>query len=237
MQTLSNNSKPISSVSTQNNLKLGVLGAAGRLGSSIVKAASDDGRFDVEALSSREIPSGVESKLWIFAGLPTSLSACLHRAVFQNIRLVVGTTGLGDDERRSLEEAARSIPLFYSPNFSIGVALMKKLAEMAALQFHRNAHIDLIETHHATKKDSPSGTALWIAKAIEERHSQPCRIHSLRSGSIPGEHTLRFNTPEEQLIITHETHNPIAFGRGALAAALFLRDKPPGLNGMDHLLA
>lgn len=218
-------------------MKIAVLGAAGRLGSSIVKAALDEGSVEIESLSSRDIPAKTESKIWIFAGLPSSLSVCLHKAVFQNIRLVVGTTGLEESDRQEMVEASHSIPLFYSPNFSLGIALMKKFAELTASGFHRNAHIDLIETHHARKKDAPSGTALWIAKAIEERHPQPCRLHSIRSGSIPGEHTLYFNTPEEKLTLIHETHNPIAFGRGALAAARFLLHQGAGLYGMDHLLA
>ena len=144
--------------------------------------------------------------------------------------MVIGTTGIDVAE---LKTASKSIPIFYAPNFSLGMALLKRAAAEIARSFPSEAHIDLIETHHAGKKDAPSGSALSLAAAVDRE----VKIHSLRSGGIIGEHSLQFNTAEERIEIFHQVHTRDAFAKGALEAALFLMGKPAGLYGMDELLA
>ena len=142
--------------------------------------------------------------------------------------IVIGTTGHSDFA--PIETAAQYLPIFYTPNFSLGMALLRKCAEMIARSFPSD--IDLIEAHHSQKKDAPSGSALLLAKLLPR-----ARLHSIRSGMIIGEHTLLFNTAEERLTLCHEVHHRDVFARGALAAAYFLIGKPPGLYGMDNLFS
>ena len=148
--------------------------------------------------------------------------------------LVIGVTALPEETHTLIAKASQTIPIFYSPNFSLGIALLKKFAEFMAHSFHPNADIDLIETHHNQKKDAPSGTALSIAEALEEKGKKPT-LHSIRSGQTVGIHELIFNTAEEQISLTHTAHSRDAFARGALSAAAFLVKQPPGLYGMEDL--
>ena len=114
---------------------------------------------------------------------------------------------------------------------------MRKLAEETARLFHPNAEIDLIETHHIHKKDTPSGAAKLLAKTITGSHpkQKTPTIHSIRLGQTVGKHELQFNSPEEQIIITHTAHSRDIFAKGALIAARFLSTQTPALYTMDNL--
>lgn len=232
MQKLSNKCDNTSLNFTENRLKIGVIGFRGKLGSAILQAAQD---LDTERLSAREIPDLIESKIWIYAGLSSSLVNWVKKALSLQARLVIGTTALSESDWKVMSDASKEIPVFYSPNFSLGMSLIKKFAKELAKKFYRNADIDLIETHHATKKDAPSGSALWIAKELEEL-GRSCEIHSLRTGKVVGIHTLQFNTDEEKITLSHEAHSRLSFGRGALEAAHFLQNQTKGLYGMEDLL-
>lgn len=199
-------------------IKIGLIGAQGRLGRAIAALQS------VAAVTRTTSRHGLDCDLLI--------DVSSHEALSENLSarkpMVIGTTGHSDFSL--IEEAAKHLPIFYSPNFSLGVALMRKWALEISRKFP--ADIDLIETHHTQKKDSPSGTALYLAQGLPD-----VQIHSIRSGKIIGEHTLIFNNGSERLTLSHETHSRDAYARGALAAARFLIGKPPGLYTMDHLLA
>lgn len=242
-------------------LSIGIFGASGKFGKAIASLCLADPRFslkaalvhpksehlgaDVGALLTQK-PTGLlfteklneKVDLLIDASLPDNLLERLSIATKNKTPLVVGTTGLSDSELQKIEEASQQIPLFFSPNFSIGIALLKKFAKEASRYFPIDAHIDLIETHHALKKDAPSGTALLLSDAIQKASPErsPVSIHPLRSGKIIGEHTLLFNTAEERLTLSHEAHHRDVFARGALAAALFLSQKNPGLYKMEDLI-
>ncbi|EKE08541.1 MAG: Dihydrodipicolinate reductase [uncultured bacterium] len=112
----------------------------------------------------------------------------------------------------------------------MGASLLLRLAQEIAKYFP--ADIDIIETHHKTKKDKPSGTALYLANRLPNS-----TVHSIRSALCCGEHTVIFNTPQEKLTLTHQVHNREAFAQGALAAAHFIAMQPPGLYGMDNLFS
>jgi 4-hydroxy-tetrahydrodipicolinate reductase len=212
-------------------LNLALIGASGRLGQEIAALCPPKALF-TRAFPARSDPA---VDLYIDVSTKEALTHNLSIALQSKKPIVVGTTGHSD--LSPLLEAARCIPIFYTPNFSLGMALMKKLGLLLASQFDDAADIDLIEAHHNQKKDAPSGSALLLARSIEERHGSCVRIHSLRSGHIVGAHTLLFNTPEEKLTLSHEAHSRRAFAKGALKAALFLLAQPPGLYGMDELLA
>ncbi len=235
--------------------RLGIFGISGRFGRAIAALALSDPRFSLRAaLVHLESPnlgldlgsllhthpllplsSRIDTPLDILidVSLPANFPSRLSMALEKKIPLVIGSTGLSERDFDHIDQASREIPIFYTPNFSVGIALLKKLAAEAARHLSLDTHIDLIETHHTQKKDAPSGTALALSKAI----SRPVSIHSIRSGKIIGEHTLLFNNAEERITLSHETHSRDAYARGALSAAAFLLTQPPGLYAMDHLLA
>jgi 4-hydroxy-tetrahydrodipicolinate reductase len=212
------------------HLKVGLIGAEGRLGKEIAAL------HPPSALFTRTTPASLhpEVDLYLDVSNKEALEHNLSVAIAAQKPIVIGTTGHQDLSQ--MLEASTKIPVFYTPNFSLGMALMKKISAELARKFYREADIDLLETHHTQKKDTPSGSALLLAQTIRENHPSPVRIHSLRSGQIPGQHTLFFNTAEEKLTLSHEVHHRAVFARGALEAAFFLAKQPPGFYGMDELL-
>jgi 4-hydroxy-tetrahydrodipicolinate reductase len=172
----------------------------------------------------------------------------------RGVALVVGTTGFSQDQRAALESASDRIPILISPNMSRAVNLLMRLAGEAARVFGRSADIEIIERHHRTKKDAPSGTALRLAEIAGHGRSagrlvstdtgHPAAraegeigIHALRIADSPGEHTVVFGLMGETLELSHRALNRDGFARGALDAAKFLAGKPAGLYSMEDVLA
>lgn len=172
-------------------------------------------------------------------------------AVCAGAPLVIATTGHTQEELSAIEKAAEKIPVFLSYNYSIGIALLVSMARKAA-QAMGDAEVEIVEIHHDKKLDVPSGTALTLAKAVQEvrpnanivtgRHEYGKRtreeigIHSLRMGNVVGVHEVHLCTPAQTLVLRHEAHDRSIFSEGALAAADFLMDKAPGLYAMTHML-
>ena len=177
-------------------------------------------------------------------------AALLAEAVSRNLPCVICTTGHTDEERKLITEASETIPVFFSSNMSVGVALLTKLVREAAAKFPGDAEI--VETHHIRKLDAPSGTALSLAKAIqEERPGSEIRtgrsghekrkptdigVQSVRMGNIAGIHEVYFGTDTETITLKHEAHDRGVFADGAIEAARFLIGKAPGMYNMDDLL-
>ena len=151
-----------------------------------------------------------------------------------------------------IEDAARKIPIFYSGNMSIGIALLVSLVK-TAVQVFPDADVEIIETHHNQKLDVPSGTALMIAKGIEDvrqnttfcigRHENGKRptgevgIHSIRMGKVVGIHEVHINTGSQTLTLKHEAHSRALFAEGALKAAEYLKEQPSGLYAVGDMFA
>ncbi len=218
------------------NVKLGLIGSTGRMGTAIRALAAQDPAFSIGAsFHSGHLPDPTAPvDLFLDVSLPSALSHNLRAAILCKKPLVVGTTGHANLDM--LKEASQFIPIFYSPNFSLGMALMRRAAVEFGRKFPHAARIDLIETHHTEKRDAPSGSAKTLAAAIREVHPAPVHIQSIRSGNLAGEHSLHFNTDEERLTLIHQAHSRDAFARGALAAAQFLAKQPSGFYGMDDLI-
>ncbi len=169
----------------------------------------------------------------------------------RRLPIVLATTGQTKQELAAIHSAAERIPLFFSANMALGVALLIDLAQTVALAMPR-ADIEIIEKHHNHKTDAPSGTALMLADAIcavrknayirngREGHGRRGRgeigIHALRMGNIVGEHEVIVSGTNQTVTIKHEAHDRALFAEGALAAAKFLFRQPPGLYEMKHLL-
>ena len=176
----------------------------------------------------------------------------LAYCVSKNLPVVIATTGHTEEEKALISEASKEIPVFYSANMSIGVAVLADLAKKAASAFP-DADIEIVETHHNRKVDVPSGTALLLANSIKEarpsaefnigrpengkRTKEEIGIHSLRMGNYFGKHEIYISTGSETLTLTHEAHNRTLFAEGALKAAAFICGKQPGLYNMKDMMA
>ena len=181
----------------------------------------------------------------------TAVGGLMDFCMAKNLPVVVATTGQTPEEKAIIAEAAKKIPVFFSANMSIGVALLANLAKKAASVFP-DANIEIVEKHHNQKLDVPSGTALLLAHKIQEaltdtvllvgRHENGKRtakeigIHSLRLGNEVGTHEIIIATGAETITLKHEAENRSLFANGALAAAAFLEGKPAGLYSMQNII-
>jgi len=190
-----------------------------------------------------------------FSG-PVAFDAALALAVQRRAGFISGTTGLRDEQRAALERAAQTVPVLWVSNFSLGVAMLMRAARRVAAALP-DWDCEIVEMHHNRKQDAPSGTALALGqmvaeahrgslseKAVYARHGQvgqrkPGEIGfaSLRGGDVVGEHTVIFSTAGERLELTHRATNRDVFAKGALAAAIWLSRRPPGMYAFDQVLA
>lgn len=186
---------------------------------------------------------------------PDNLGNLLAYAEKNHLPLVVATTGLSDEQRQAIKDAAKNIPVFFSANMSLGINLLIRLAKQATKVLEGSFDIEIIEKHHNKKLDAPSGTALAIADGISEslsqkaeyvyeRHSvrkprekQEIGLHAVRGGTIVGEHEVLFAGPDEVISVSHSAQSRDVFAQGAVRAALFLSEKAPGYYTMDDLFA
>ena len=169
---------------------------------------------------------------------------------------VVGTTGLGDDHFAALAEAARSVPVVQAANMSIGVNLLLGLIAEAAAVLGPDYDLEIVEMHHRHKVDAPSGTALALGEAVAAARGQRLAdlwvksrdghtgarpvgaigFASLRGGDVVGDHQAIFAGDGERIELGHRASSRAVFARGAVRAALWTADRPPGLYGMRHVL-
>ena len=165
--------------------------------------------------------------------------------------VVIGTTGHTPEEKQIIFEAAKELPVFYSGNMSMGIAVLCKLAKQAAACFPE-ADIEIVEVHHNRKVDAPSGTAKMLFEAVKaarpelydhcgragEGKRQPGEvgISSLRMGNVVGVHEVHICTGNQSLTLRHEAHNRGMLAEGGVNAARFIASKQPGFYNMEHLL-
>jgi 4-hydroxy-tetrahydrodipicolinate reductase len=188
--------------------------------------------------------------------VPAGAEAITRLCVERKLPLVVATTGLSEAQQAMLFDAAKTIPLLWSPSMSLSVNLAMKLAETAgrALANHPSgADVEIIERHHRFKEDAPSGTALRFGQIIADamsltghvhgREGRPGKrphneigYHAVRTGDNPGEHTIIFGLMGETLEISVRASNRDCYAQGALLAARFLAGKPPGMYTMSDVL-
>ena len=167
------------------------------------------------------------------------LAARLEFAKARGICIVLAPTGLSAENEAMISEYARFVPIFRAANFSLGAAVTEVLCAQARRLLPCEFDAAIIEKHHKTKKDAPSGTALSIAKAIDgatEKSGKKTEIHALRLGTFSGEHEIIFAGDGETVTIIHHAENRRIFALGAIKAAGFLIGKPAGLYGMKELL-
>ncbi len=183
---------------------------------------------------------------------PSSFDGILKYAVDTKTPIVFATTGLSDEQKAKMKEASAKTAIFYSANMSLGISVITALAKRAAEILGKDFDIEIIEKHHHRKLDAPSGTALAIAEELNEnddfefvydRHSvrkardpKEIGIHSVRGGTIVGEHTVLFAGNDEVIEIKHSANSREIFATGAIAAARFLKGKPSGMYSMKDIV-
>ncbi len=236
-----------------------LIGAAGRMGRLVSEYASEE-RFSVVAavdvaegyLTLDRIDS-IDAAVCIDFSLPEALPETVQFVKKHHLPLVCGTTGLRESEMKLLHDVSAFVPVLYSANMSLGIAVLRRLVRMAAQQLS-GWDIELTERHHRHKKDAPSGTALALLNEItairenmrlihgregvfEERKSTDIGVHSVRAGEIAGDHQLLFAGPGEHIELSHHAASRLIFARGALRVARWIIGKVPGFYSLDDTLA
>jgi 4-hydroxy-tetrahydrodipicolinate reductase len=259
--------------------KLIVVGAAGRMGKRILSLAMDANQFDiVGAVERQDHPDiGKDAGLVSAAGpinvkldstypaganividfsQPAAADNSIDYCVKDGVALVLGTTGLSDEQREKIKAASEKIPVIYGTNMSVGMNVLFALVGQVASMLGDEYDTEIIEQHHRFKKDAPSGSALTLAENICKatgkkfpdclnqgrsgkdslREKGTIGIHAVRAGDITGIHSVVFGTLGEKITLNHTAHSRDTFARGALRAAQWLTDKKPGLYSMADVL-
>jgi len=164
---------------------------------------------------------------------PSSLHGLLAYSLRNCVPAVIATTGYSPEQTALIREVSESVPLFFSANMSLGISLMAELAQKAARILSDSFDIEMIEKHHRKKADAPSGTALMLA---DEMKIGNIIIHSVRGGTIAGEHEILFAGHDELLSIKHTALSREIYAAGALKAAKYLTGCPNGLYTMKDLI-
>ena len=216
-----------------------LIGAAGRMGKTVLDLARSDREIDIAAqcdLGDSIEPAMKNCDVAIDFSQADSIDEICRAALQRGKSLVIGTTGYSQQQRRMIEETAHSVPIVLASNFSVGVNVLFWLTQKAAELLGSDFNPEIVETHHKMKKDAPSGTAKTLAEILKAvRHSE-IPIESIREGDIVGDHTVIFGGPGERLELTHRAVNRGIFALGALRAAKWIVDKPPGLYSMHDVL-
>lgn len=186
---------------------------------------------------------------------PSCLEPVLKYACEKKLPAVIATTGLSENQKKMIFEAAESTAVFFSANMSLGINLLIDLAKRAAKLLEGNFDIEIIEKHHNQKIDAPSGTALAIADGVSsvlssppayvyDRHSQRKKrgkaeigLHAVRGGTIVGDHDVIFAGTDEIITLSHHAASKEVFAVGAVRAAQFLQGKKAGLYDMGDLVS
>lgn len=242
-------------------MRVAVAGATGRTGGEVVAEARDRGHAVVPL--SRD-PTGdqrdvadldavlAEADALVDFTVPEATVEHARAAAAAGVPLVVGTTGFDDDGLDALEAAGESTPLLRASNFAKGVHALERVvrAGVAALPEY---DAELTETHHAGKRDAPSGTALTLLDAVDEargealdrthgregehlRDDAEVGVHVRRAGTVRGEHELLLAGDDEVLTLTHRAESRRVFAAGAVDAAEWLRDREPGTYDFTEVL-
>lgn len=216
--------------------------------------AYGENKFDFEVFKSFEEADQKPDVIIDFSN-PAALDGMLDFAIKNKVPCVICTTGYSAEQVEKIKEASNTIPVFYSGNMSLGINLLIELSKQAARVLGSSFDIEIVEKHHNLKLDAPSGTALMIADGISDtlehepmyvydRHSYRKKrskneigIHSIRGGTIVGEHEVIFAGHDEVVTVSHQAQSKEVFAAGAVNAAVFLVSQQSGMYDMGKLLS
>ena len=257
------------------SLPIIVVGAGGRMGKTICGLVQESDAMTLAGMVERKefqpaAPEGClvsddldavaaacprESCIIDFSAPQSSVHSA-RTAAARGLALVIGTTGLDEAQKAEIAECARKAPIFWSPNMSVGVAVLQKILPLLAKALGPDYDVDIMEIHHKRKKDAPSGTALRLGECIAEakgwqlgdvrcsgrdgiigpRPQEQIGVQALRGGDVVGVHTVFFMGPGEDIEVTHRAQSRENFARGALRAAQWLAGREAGrLYGMGDI--
>ncbi len=251
--------------------RIGILGAGGRMGRMLIQACEKNPETKLTACIDRAGSSliGVDvgelvgiGKLGVAIGddleavmadidvlidfsLPESTVKAVQICQQHKVAMVIGTTGLDDEQNAIVNQASQEISIVYAGNYSTGVNLSLKLIELATKAFGDSVDIEVVEAHHKHKVDAPSGTAYMMAEAAAKARGQQLKdvaiygregqtgerkqgtigIHAIRGGEIIGDHTVMFIADGEMVEITHKARERMTFATGAVRAAVWSAQK------------
>jgi len=234
-------------------IKLGISGVCGKMGRRIFELASLDRGFEITfALEKKGTPmigkelgklkiSSTQDGLFLVDVVidfttPEATEANLDYIARHKKALVLGTTGLSQEQINRLEEVSKVVPVVFSPNMSVGVNVLFAILPEIARGLGSDYSIEVIEAHHKAKKDAPSGTAKKIAQILADATKKEIPMHAIRLGDIVGDHTIIFCGNSERVEIKHQAHSRDLFALGALKAAKWIVGKPAGLYSMQDVL-
>ena len=240
-------------------IRLLINGAKGRMGKTLVACAAEDPELAVSA----EVDEGDDFQAALagcdaaidFTHAPAT-AAVAEACAGAGKTLVIGTTGHTQEDRSRISACSKKIPIVFAPNFSVGVNTLFWLTQKAAEILGDEFDLEVIETHHRLKKDSPSGTARRLAEILAEvrrlsyekdvRHGREGMVgertateigmHAIRGGDVVGDHTVLFANTGERLELTHKASSRETFAKGALRAVKWAVSKPAGLYDMQDVL-
>ncbi len=246
-------------------IKILLCGSEGKMGAAVLRALSSC--EDIEAIAkvdSRLKTDAQKGEFCCFEDVcgqydciidfshPSVTDSELEYAVKTKTPIVLCTTGLSEEQHKAIEDASKSIAIFFSANMSLGVNLLVSLCQKAAAILGGDFDIEIIEKHHNQKIDAPSGTALMLANAINEgekyhyvydrqsvrqkRERSEIGIHSVRGGNIVGEHEVIFAGHDETVSLKHSATSKEVFAVGAINAARFIAGKESGMYSMKDML-
>ncbi len=185
---------------------------------------------------------------------PALLDSILEFSTEKNIPAVIATTGYDDKQKKQIEAAAQNTAVFFTYNMSMGINLLANLAKKAAQVLGEDFDIEIVEKHHNQKIDAPSGTALMLADAVSEEFDKPMKyeydrhskrekrskneigMHSVRGGTIVGEHEIIFAGRDEIITLSHSARSKEIFAVGAVNAAVFMNGKTKGVYSMKDMI-
>jgi len=263
--------------------RIAITGAAGRMGRVLIEAvcAAEKAELGAAVVLADDPMAGVDAGA--IAGMgkalnvaaTTSLADVVDQfdvlidftapaATMANIELcrangksiVIGTTGLTDEQKDEMKVAAGDMGIVFAPNYSVGVNLCLNLLRMAASVMGEDSDIEVVEMHHRHKVDAPSGTALRMGEVVAEtlgwdlkevavygregytgaRPQKQIGFETIRGGDVVGDHTVMFATEGERVEVTHKAQSRMTFAKGAVRAALWVNEQPNGLYDMQDVL-
>jgi 4-hydroxy-tetrahydrodipicolinate reductase len=241
-------------------IQLLVTGKSGRMGQAVIEAANQEAAVLIAATHDvgENLAAAISTANTVIDFTMHKFTRELLDAALKNgTHLVIGTTGHTDEERAEIREAAKTLPIVHAPNFSIGVNTLFWLTQKTAQILTQDRFdIEVTEMHHRHKIDAPSGTARRLLEILNEetltnydkeiahgrfgnvgpRPPREIGMHTLRGGDVVGDHTVIFAADGERVELTHKASSRITFAAGAVRAAVWLYDKPPGLYDMQDVL-
>ncbi len=249
-------------------IKIGIVGIGGKMGQAIAKLALQDTKVSIKGgseqtnhkvlnkdigdlLGASKLNVHVTDNITKFFnnldvviefGLEEATIRFVKEASKRNIAFVSGSTGLSNKTLKLLKTHSKKIPIFWSPNMSIGANILKKLASEITLRVSDNFDIDVTDIHHNQKRDTPSGTALSIKESIEsslkkKKINRKIKVSAIRAGDSTGEHSVIFSGNGEKIVIKHVSTSRDIFANGAIETAKWIHNKKNGFYNMKDFLA